>query len=133
MTPWAIVDTGPLVAFLDRRERHHAWAVEQMRGLHAPLLVCEPVLTEAMFLLSHFPTGRDTLLQWLERGAMEIGLHLDDHTQSVRALLAKYQDVPMSLADACLVRWRRFMTGMPSAPWIPTSPFIENTVAQRSR
>ena len=104
MTPWAIVDTGPLVAFLDRRERHHAWAVEQMRGLHAPLLVCEPVLTEAMFLLSHFPTGRDTLLQWLERGAMEIGLHLDDHTQSVRALLAKYQDVPMSLADACLVR-----------------------------
>jgi len=58
VTPWAIVDTGPLVAFLDRRERHHTWAVEQMRELNAPLFVCEPVLTEAMFLLSHLPQAR---------------------------------------------------------------------------
>jgi len=86
VTPWTIVDTGPLVAFLDRRERHHAWAVEQMRELNAPLFVCEPVLTEAMFLLSHLPVAQDKLMQWIERGALEIGFHLDDHTQAVRAL-----------------------------------------------
>ena len=104
MTRWAIADTGPLVAFLDRRERHHAWAVEQMPKLKAPLLVCEPVLTKAMFLLSGFPSAREKLMHWLEQGALEIGFHLADHRQAVAALLAKYQDVPMSLADACLVR-----------------------------
>jgi predicted nucleic acid-binding protein len=101
---WAIVDTGPLVAFLDRRERHHAWAVDQMRTLKAPLLVCEPVLTEAMFLLSRFPAAREKLMHWLEQGVLQVGFHLDDHSQAVAALLAKYRDVPMSLADACLVR-----------------------------
>ena len=101
---WAIADTGPLAAFLDRRERHHAWAVEQMRTLKAPLLVCEPVLTEAMFLLSGFPVVGEKLMHWLERGVLETGFHLDDHSQAIAALLAKYQDVPMSLADACLVR-----------------------------
>jgi len=48
----AIVDTGPLVAFLDRGERNHAWTVEQVQSLDVPLLVCEPVLAEAMYLLS---------------------------------------------------------------------------------
>ena len=104
MTRWAIVDTGPLVAFLDRRERHHPWAVEQLRRLKAPLLVCEPVLTETMFLLSGFPQAREKLMHWLDQDALEIGFHLADHKQAVAALLVKYQDVPMSLADACLVR-----------------------------
>ena len=76
MTRWAIVDTGPLVAFLDRRERHHAWAVAQMRTLKVPLLVCEPVLTEAMFLLPRFPAAREKLMHWLEQGALKIGFHL---------------------------------------------------------
>ena len=48
----AIADTGPLVAVIDRAERNHRWAVEQIEGLEAPLLVCESVLTEAMYLLA---------------------------------------------------------------------------------
>ena len=54
----AIVDTGPLVAFLDRSEHHHRWVVEKIEGLDSPLLVCEPVLAEAMHLLARFPRGR---------------------------------------------------------------------------
>ena len=48
----AIVDTGPLVAFLDRTERHHGWVAGRIEELDAPLLVCEPVLAEAMHLLA---------------------------------------------------------------------------------
>jgi hypothetical protein len=48
----AIVDTGPLVAFFDRAERHYRWVAERVEELEAPLLVCEPVLTETMYLSS---------------------------------------------------------------------------------
>ena len=57
----AIVDTGPLVAFLDRAEQHHGWVAEQVKELDAPLLVCEPVLAEAMYLLVRFPKAQDAL------------------------------------------------------------------------
>ena len=49
----AIVDTGPLVAFFDRSERHHSWVAERIEQLEAPLLLCEPVLTEAIYLLNY--------------------------------------------------------------------------------
>lgn len=104
MTRWAIVDTGPLVAALDRRELYHAWAVEQIHRFNPPLLVCEPVLVEALFLLSRLPDAQDGLLEWLENGALRVGFRLEEHVQTVRALCRKYRDVPMSLADGCLVR-----------------------------
>ncbi|MGH6680243.1 MAG: PIN domain-containing protein, partial [Bradyrhizobium sp.] len=59
----AIVDTGPLVAFFDRAEQHHPWVVERFEELDAPLLVCEPVLTEAMYLLARYPKARDAVLE----------------------------------------------------------------------
>ncbi len=104
MTRWTIVDTGPLVAFLDRAEKHHAWTVDQVRHLEAPLLVCEPVLTETMFLLARLPVAQDALLKLVENGVLQLSFHLDDHLPVVRALLAKYRETPMSLADACVVR-----------------------------
>ena len=104
MTPWAIVDTGPLIAYLDRGERYHAWAVAQAHKLEAPLLVCEPVLAEAMFLLARLPAGQDALFSLLQEGIVKIGFHLDDHLDQVRKLCRKYRDVPISLADACVVR-----------------------------
>jgi predicted nucleic acid-binding protein len=58
----AIVDTGPLVAFLDRAEQHHSWVIERIDELQPPLLLCEPVLAEAMHLLARFPRGQSDLL-----------------------------------------------------------------------
>ncbi len=104
MKPAAIADTGPLVAYLDRAERHHAWATERVRELTAPLLVCEPVLAEAMHLLRGLPKAQDALLGLLENGALRIGLRIEDHVVALRALHRKYADRPMSLADACIVR-----------------------------
>jgi predicted nucleic acid-binding protein len=100
----AIADTGPLVAFLDRAERHHAWAVERMGELTAPLLVCEPVLAEAMYLLSDLPKAQDALFGLIENGALRIAFHIEEHVPDLRALHRKYRDRPMSLADACIVR-----------------------------
>lgn len=100
----AVADTGPLVAFFDRAERNHAWAVERVRELEAPLLVCEPVLAEVMYLLGQLPKAQDALFDLLENGALRIAFRLDEHVPALRALHRKYRDRPMSLADACIVR-----------------------------
>lgn len=100
----AIVDTGPLVAFLDKAERHHGWTVEQVRALDAPLLTCEPVLAEAMFLLSDLPKAQEALFDLLANGAVRIAFQVGEHVAPLRALHRKYRDRPISLADACVVR-----------------------------
>ena len=100
----AIADTGPLVALLDRAERHHAWVMERVAELEAPLLVCEPVLAEAMFLLARLPKAQEAVWELLENGAVRIALHIEEQIVALRTLHRKYRDHPMSLADACIVR-----------------------------
>lgn len=104
MPRWAIADTGPLVAYFDRRARHHDWARAQMDALEPPLLVCEPVLAETLYLLRRYPAAVDALMGLVERGVLRIAFNLSDHVAEVRALMRKYRDTPMSLADACIVR-----------------------------
>lgn len=100
----AIVDTGPLVAFLDAGEEHHAWATAAFRRFRAPLLTCEPVLAETLWLLRAAPDAQDKVLEWIGRGALAIAFDLAGDSAAVRRLMRKYRDRPMSLADACLVR-----------------------------
>jgi predicted nucleic acid-binding protein len=100
----AIVDTGPLVAFFDRAERHHGWVAERIKELEAPLLVCEPVLAEAMYLLGRYSKAQDALCGLLQNGALNIAFRIEEHVGVLRKLLQKYRDTPMSLADACIVR-----------------------------
>ena len=96
----AIVDTGPLVAFLDRSEQYHRWVVEKIEELDFPVLVCEPVLGEAI----RFPRGQDALFRLLENGALRIAFRKGQHVPALLKLHHKYRDRPMSLADACIVR-----------------------------
>lgn len=100
----AIVDSGPLVALFDRAERHHRWVSERFDELDAPLLVCEPVLAEAMYLLARYPQAQDGVLELIENGALSVAFRLDEHVGALRKMLRKYRDTPMSLADACIVR-----------------------------
>lgn len=65
-----LVDTGPLVAFFDRRDQHHAWTKTQMAHLTTPLYTCEAVLSETFHLLEHVPRGTQQLIRFLERGAV---------------------------------------------------------------
>ena len=88
----ALLDTGPLVSFLASGLRHHSRACEQWKYFRPPLLTCEPVLTEAAFLLQR------------ERGVIRVALDVQEEQADSRALMRRYRNRPMSLADACLVR-----------------------------
>ena len=107
-----LLDTGPLVSFLASGLRHHTWTVEQWKRLHPPLLTCEPVLTEAVFLLKREGRDADPLFALLERGVIRIALDVQEEQADLRALMHRYRNRPMSLADACLVRLSEIhMTG----------------------
>ena len=101
---WVIVDTGPLTAFLDRSEAHHQWAVKQFKRIMGPLLTSEPVITEVLFLLRRHVAAQQEVLNLIARGALRIGFDLEEEIEAVRDLRGKYASVPMSLADASLVR-----------------------------
>ena len=103
-TQWVIADTGPLVALLDRREAHHVWIREQSKELNVPWMTCEAVLAEAWYLLRRWPSAQDAMLKMVDDGRIEIGFSLGQQIGAVQALRNAYRDVPMSLADACLVR-----------------------------
>jgi uncharacterized protein len=85
-------------------EQHHDWVAERFEELEAPLLVCEPVLSETMYLLARYPKAQDVVLELIHNGALSIAFRIDEHVGALRNLLRKYQDIPMSLADACIVR-----------------------------
>ena len=99
-----LVDTGPIVAFLNRRDRHHGWAVETFSTVRAPLLTCEAVLSEAAYLLRRLTGGPEKAIELLTRGVVSASFRLETESTAVKKLLARYGDVPMDLADACLVR-----------------------------
>ena len=98
----ALVDAGFLVALLNRRDAHHHWAVEQAPRLPPPWMTCEAAVSEAVHLLGQ--TGMHSLVLLLRREALVCTYRLADDVDAVLKLLEKYADVPMSLADACLVR-----------------------------
>ena len=99
-----LVDTGPLVAVLNAADEHHHWARDVFSRLSPPVYTCESVLSETQFLLHH--RGRNTLavLDWIRAGVIELGFDLQKEVDRVRALQRSYQNLPMDLADACLVR-----------------------------
>jgi predicted nucleic acid-binding protein len=68
------------------------------------LLTCEPVLTEAAFLLKREGRNIDPLFELLERGVLRVGMEIEDQLADLRTLMIRYRERPKSLADACLVR-----------------------------
>ena len=99
-----ILDTGPLVALLNRRDRYHRWAREQWAQIAPPLFTCEAVLAEACFLVRSFTGGQSAVLDLVGRGVLDLSFRLSEETAAISRLLKKYRDVPMSLADGCIVR-----------------------------
>jgi predicted nucleic acid-binding protein len=95
-----IADTGFLVAFANRADRHHEWAVRIAERVTEPLLTCEPVLAEAAFHLQSVPL----VLAMLREGLVTLAFDCGEHLQQLEALALRYADRRPDLADLCLVR-----------------------------
>lgn len=97
-----IVDTGPLVGWINRRDQWHAWSVSVLEGLIPPLITCESVIAETVWHLRESREAVDQLYGLIEAGALRIVELLPDHVPHLRALSAKYSE--MDFCDAAVVR-----------------------------
>jgi predicted nucleic acid-binding protein len=99
-----LLDTGPLVASINRRDRYHKWTCLRFGEVAPPLLTCEPVLAESCFLLQAYPGGTAAVLELVHRGIVKVAFRVEDHIPSIAKMMSRYANMSMSLADACLVR-----------------------------
>jgi uncharacterized protein len=102
LTP-VLLDTGCIVALLDRSEAYHQQCVEIVSAVEGPLITCEAVIAESCYLLRSLRGASAAVLENVERGIFQIPYRLAGNAGGVVQLMKKYEDVPMDLADACLV------------------------------
>lgn len=98
-----VLDTGALVGLLDRKDEHHSWATGAFRSVGVPMATCDAVLSETWFLLNRHPRSLEVLHRWVRRGWLVNRFHFETMGNRAFALMAKYRDVPMAYADACVV------------------------------
>jgi predicted nucleic acid-binding protein len=99
-----LLDAGPLVAYFSEDDQWHEWSIEQMRQLTPPLWTCEAVLTEACFLIARNDGKPSDVIRKVQEGILSVGIDVETEAATIDTLMRRYDDVPMSLADACLVR-----------------------------
>lgn len=98
-----IIDTGVIVALLNKSDRYHEWAVGQWQNVNAPAITCEAVISESCFLLKSIYL-QEIAMAMVEAGGISTRFHLEGNIARVKELMLRYESVPMSFADACLVR-----------------------------
>lgn len=101
--PAYLTDSGPLVALLDRSERHHAWAHEQFEHVRGPIWTCEGAIVESAHLLAAVGIPPWSVLELIEREVIVVRFDLEANLDRVLTLMQKYADTPMDFVDACLV------------------------------
>ena len=103
MSERTLIDTGPIVALLMQPDLHHEWARRIWNELAPPLLTCEAVLSEAQFLVVRFGGDPRMVLELVKRGAIRVAFDVEPEVSRLLELQTAYRNLPMSLADACLV------------------------------
>ena len=101
--PAALVDTGAILAYLDRDDQWHKTCVQALQAVRLPLLTTEAVLTEVFHLVSRDFRGIDRAWALVESGALTLAPVGDADLGPIRALMSRYKDRPMDFADATLV------------------------------
>lgn len=104
MKPSILIDTGPLVAYFDRSDHFASWTCRLFLSLCPPFLTCEAVMLETSYLLQRAGMDTSLPLRLIESGAITINFALQQEAQCIGELMRRYRNIPMSLADACLVR-----------------------------
>lgn len=98
-----LADTGPIVAILSRRDQHHKVCVEALREMPGPLFTCWPVITEAAWLLRRDANAIQQLLNSIDAGLFEMLALTTADARPISAIMKKYRDIRIQLADAALV------------------------------
>jgi predicted nucleic acid-binding protein len=99
-----LVDTGPLVALIDKSDDWHQRCRDALATLDEPLVTVWPVLTEASHFLDESEQAQSTLLHWIENGSVRLASLTREDVPRIHGLMGKYADLPMDLADAAIVR-----------------------------
>jgi predicted nucleic acid-binding protein len=99
-----LLDTGVIVALLDRSERNHGVCAETVQGTAGPLVTCEAVIAESCYLLRGIPGAPEAVIENVSVGIFQIPFQLSRESAGVKGLLRKYRDRKIDLADACLIR-----------------------------
>jgi predicted nucleic acid-binding protein len=99
----ALIDTGAILALLDRSDRWHEQCVIAFRQLRLPLLTTEAVLTELFHLAGDSRKEMEAAWKFVRSGALVLGTIEDAELPLVHALMSRYWDRPMDFADATLV------------------------------
>ncbi len=107
MVHGVLVDVGPMVAILNRRDRDHEACVNVLKKLRQPLLSTWMPVTQAMYLLDFSVAAQGALLEMIERGVLRILDIGNEDLPGIRSLMKKYSDQPMDFADATLVQVAR--------------------------
>jgi predicted nucleic acid-binding protein len=98
-----LLDTGVVVALLQRESHRHEECVEAMSRLGQPLVTCEAVITESCHLLRRLPGAAEAVIANVEQGSFEIPMTFGGAAAAIRSIMRKYRDIPASFADACLI------------------------------
>lgn len=99
-----IVDSSVLAALLNKNDTYHQWAVTKIKEIQPPLLTCEAIISEVSFLIGRKQQGINVIFNYLKSGIIELPFCFSDEYEAIEKLMLKYNDVPMSFADACLVK-----------------------------
>lgn len=102
-SPRYILDTGPLVAFLNRRDKHHAWAMQVLAVLGEAPITCEAVLAEVCWHVRTSPETVTRVLEMPSRGDLHVLPLIEDEGVNLAGKIRKYGD-KMDVADACVLR-----------------------------
>ena len=99
-----LLDTGVIVALLDRSEKFHRTCAESLRALEAPLVTCEAVIAESCYLLRNLPGAPEAVIENVVGGIFQVPFQLSREAAAVKQVLRKFRDRGIDLADACLIR-----------------------------
>lgn len=103
MTTGVLLDTGPLVAILSRKDSSHRVCVAQLRTITPPVLTCWPVITEAAWLLRQHPVAVQRLLSSFTKGWIKLLPLEASDAEPIAKILNRYRKLNAQLADAALV------------------------------
>lgn len=99
-----LLDTGVIVALLDRSEKFHQACAEAVGELEAPLITCEAVIAESCYLLRNLAGAAEAVIENVAAGVFQVPFQLSREAVGLKQVLRKYRDHKIDLADACLIR-----------------------------